>query len=76
MKNARAFLSLTMFLFMSIAAFAHPGHGHHQDDPQGLMHYLTSPVHMISLIAVVGLALYVAYRKNMLPFKPNRRISK
>lgn len=70
MKNVRALLSLVMILFMSVSAFAHPGHGHHLEEPMGLMHYLSSPLHMISLLVVISLVFYIAYRKGFLPMKP------
>lgn len=73
MKNLQRLLSFIMVMFMTLSAYAHPGHGHHQEAPQGLMHYLTSPVHLISLLLVVGLAVYVAYRKGYLPVKPIKR---
>ncbi len=73
MKNLSTLLSLFMILFISVSAFAHPGHGHHQDTPQSLMHYLTSPLHLVSILVVLALTVYVSYRKGLLPFKPAPR---
>lgn len=70
MKNVNALLSLIMVFVTTVSAFAHPGHGHHQAEPMGLMHYLSSPIHMIMLLVVVALIAYLAYRKGFLPFKP------
>ena len=33
-------------------ALAHPGHGH--TDPNGLLHYLTEPVHVVQILAAAG----------------------
>jgi hypothetical protein len=77
MKNVRTLLSLFMILFMSAAAIAHPGHGHHQQEPMGLMHYLSSPIHVISLLLIISLVVFMAYRKGFLPFKPaDKKVSK
>lgn len=73
MKNVRALLSLIVMMLLTASAYAHPGHGHHQEVPQGLMHYLTSPVHLISILVVLSLVVYVSYRKGLLPFKPEER---
>ena len=44
-------------------AFAHPGHG--ETDPGTWRHYLTEPVHAVTLavIAVAAVAISVAYRR-------------
>jgi hydrogenase/urease accessory protein HupE len=73
MKNVRALLSLIVMMLLTASAYAHPGHGHHLDAPQGLMHYLTSPVHLVSILVVLSLVVYVSYRKGLLPFKPDER---
>lgn len=73
MKNVRALLSLVMILFMSASAFAHPGHGHHLEEPMGLMHYLSSPLHVISLLVVISLVFYIAYRKGFLTMRPSQK---
>ncbi|MEK6479956.1 hypothetical protein WJR50_20605 [Catalinimonas sp. 4WD22] len=74
MKNVRTLLlSLTLMMSSTFVAFAHPGHGHHQQEPNGLMHYLTSPIHLISILLIIGLAFYVAYKKGLLPLKNSGR---
>ena len=70
MKNVRVLLSIIMIIFMTVSASAHPGHGHHQEDPMGLMHYLSSTLHLISLLLIISLVFFLAYRKGFLPFKP------
>lgn len=70
MKNVRTLLSLIFVMITTVSTYAHPGHGHHQEAPTGVMHYLTSPVHMLSLLVVISLVLYLAYQKGILPVKP------
>lgn len=70
MKNVRTLLlSLIVMMSTTLVVYAHPGHGHHQQEPNGLMHYLTSPMHLISILLIMGLAIYVAYKKGLLPLK-------
>lgn len=41
---------------------AHPGHGIHEED--GLLHYLTSPLHLLSFGVAVGIGvLFYYFRK-------------
>ena len=55
-----AFLPATI---LPAIAMAHPGHG---PVDHGLAHYLTSPIHIIGVMAVValGAVLYRYYRTN------------
>jgi len=50
-------------VMLAASAIAHPGHNEHVADAStGLLHYLTSPVHMIPATAVVVLTAYVIRR--------------
>ena len=55
-----AFLPATL---LPVIAMAHPGHGPVE---HGLAHYLTSPIHLIGVAAIValGVVLFRYYRTN------------
>jgi len=48
-------------MFFSTSAFAHPGHDH--------AHWLSEPIHLLTVFAIVGIALVGMYMKvkNKLP---------
>jgi hypothetical protein len=50
-----------------VRAFAHPGHGH--TDPDSWRHYLTEPIHILVLVAVVSIVLvsWLGYRRRRAP---------
>ncbi|MCB0497507.1 MAG: hypothetical protein KDC79_15295 [Cyclobacteriaceae bacterium] len=55
-------IAIVTILLPSLA-LAHPGHG--TSDGYNLMHYLTSPMHLISVLLVVGAsALAIRYAKS------------
>ena len=57
-------LGLLLFLLaFSPMAFAHPGHGSEHFDPHSILHYLTSLVHLIPLITVLGIILFSILKK-------------
>jgi len=51
----------TLVMFFSTSAFAHPGHDH--------AHWLSEPIHLLTVFAIVGIALVGMYMKvkNKLP---------
>ena len=46
-----------------LAAFAHPGHHDGTDASTGLLHYVTSPLHMIPLTAALIVGFYLVRRR-------------
>ncbi|MEQ9439265.1 MAG: hypothetical protein RIG62_09460 [Cyclobacteriaceae bacterium] len=58
------FLSMLFFLLaLTTMAVAHPGHGSNQVDPHSVLHYLTSLVHLIPLVTVLGIILFAILKK-------------
>ena len=60
MKKSMTKLSV---LLVPLGALAHPGHHDGVVASHGLMHYLTSPLHMIPLTAAVIVGGYLIRRK-------------
>ncbi|WKN42948.1 hypothetical protein [Tunicatimonas pelagia] len=62
--NFPKFLSLFFcFAVLIGTAMAHPGHGAEHSDPHGIFHYLTSLVHLIPLLTILGIVLFAIVRK-------------
>jgi hypothetical protein len=59
MKRIYAFM--VVIAIFPLAAFAHEGHGHFHGF--GLMHYLSSPLHLAPVLLALGLGAYLAYRR-------------
>jgi putative copper export protein len=59
MKAQSTTLVPLVLLLASGTALAHPGHG--ATDPEGLVHYLTEPVHVVALAAAAGAAAVAAF---------------
>lgn len=62
--KTRLFLLLAFVLcLVPLPVFAHPGHGH--TEPDTLRHYLTEPVHVLVLAAVVAAVVtsWLGYRR-------------
>jgi len=57
-------IALTLIAFASLPAIgsAHPGHGNHRD-ANGLLHYVTSPLHvlpvLVAAIVFAGIAFLI-----------------
>jgi len=58
MKAQSTIATLIVPLLTSAAALAHPGHG--TTDPEGLVHYVTEPVHALALAAAACVAAAAA----------------
>jgi TctA family transporter len=59
-------IRLQIFIFSVLAGnilHAHPGHG--TSNGINMLHYLTSPLHVILLIMVMAGAIYVRYRQSL-----------
>jgi len=52
MKN----VTLLSAVLLPLLSMAHAGHGHVQ---HGIGHYLTSPIHLLGMVAIAGLAIVV-----------------
>lgn len=52
----RIYALLTITAIFPLAAFAHSGHGHFGG--HHLMHFLSSPVHLVPVLLALGAALY------------------
>jgi heme/copper-type cytochrome/quinol oxidase subunit 2 len=61
MKHITTYLTLIFLLIASVSS-AHPGHG--TSNGIDILHYLTSPLHVILLVAVVAGVFYVKYRQS------------
>ena len=59
--NFRSIL-VVLFLLVPALALAHPGHG--ETDPGSWTHYLTEPVHVIVLAAVVAVIAAIGWRRS------------
>lgn len=61
------FSKLLSFFFCFIvvigSAVAHPGHGAEPTDAHSIFHYLTSLVHLIPLLTILGIVLFAIVRK-------------
>lgn len=62
MKNALRALSGLSAVAISAPAFAHH-QGEHADAVQSAAHWLTDPVHMLPVLAIVALAGYIVYSR-------------
>lgn len=62
MKNTIKLLSTVLITIVPVATFAHSGHG---VIPEGIGHYLTSPVHIFWSLFALGLIGLYAYRKKL-----------
>lgn len=51
---------VTLLTFLPLSLFAHPGHEALED--QGLIHYLTSPLHLSSLVLAIIVAGVIYWR--------------
>ncbi len=62
--NFPKFISLlSCFILLVSSAMAHPGHGAEHTDAHGIFHYLTSLVHLIPLLTILGIVLFAIARK-------------
>lgn len=63
MLNSIKFLVFILFSLNSAVLMAHPGHGNHSG--HSLLHYLTSPMHILPIMLVVGVGIFVIMQKHM-----------
>ncbi len=62
--KTRLFVLLALVLcLVPLPVFAHPGHGH--TEPDTWRHYVTEPVHVLVLVAVVAVVVtsWLGYRR-------------
>lgn len=58
MKQLIKGLALALAMILPLVTLAHPGHDHSEGaDGFTITHYLTSPVHLITSLAVVAIAV-------------------
>jgi hypothetical protein len=65
MKKMKSHLLLALLFITSHLVLAHPGHDEtspHAHDPNSVMHYLTSPIHVAGIVLVLGGVVALAYR--------------
>nr|WKN36692.1 hypothetical protein K4G66_30475 [Tunicatimonas sp. TK19036] len=75
MKFLRFLYLFAIFLTGSFSVIAHPGHGPEHIDPHSVLHYVTSLVHLIPLITVLGIILF-AILKRRTASASSKRISR
>ncbi len=63
MLKSLKILVLIVISLNSVMLFAHPGHGNHTG--HSLLHYITSPMHVLPLILVVGVGIFLLVQRHM-----------
>lgn len=76
MKYLKFLYVFVLLLTLTTLSMAHPGHGSKQLDPNSAVHYLTSLVHLIPLITVLGIILFSILKKRIASDAPKRAIRK
>gem|GEM_PF-1283573 len=67
MNRFKLTLVMLLTLTQSSLLFAHPGHGSSDTtNPEGILHYLTEPVHLIPFIAVAVFTASIIVGRKML----------